>query len=140
MTIYSYNPDVNDTAALWYEGTEVNTAAVRTYAINSGASITLMPVVGQANIFSGGQIVSTIEAAVDYDSEPIIYVEGVNTTAFTNATYNINGEQSWGILGEIYDGFPSYVPKVSWMPPDSLFRVSRRTDFRFSRHSPSPSS
>lgn len=104
---------MNDTAALWYEGTEVNTAAVRTYAINSGASITLMPVVGQANIFSGGQIASTIAAAVDYAAEPLIYVGGIDTTAFANASYNINGEQSWGILEEIKAGFPEYIPKVS---------------------------
>lgn len=105
-------PDAKDAEAQFWETLEVNGAAARTYAVNSGA-ITVAPSVGNARILSGlGLEIAEISASVSYEDEPIIYAS-INTTSFSNATYNTNGEQSWGILNEMVDAFPSYIPKVS---------------------------
>ena len=105
-----YTPDAKDADAQYWESLEVNSAAIRTYAINSGA-VTLWAGVGYSAVYSAeGLEMAEIPAAVPYDEQPLLY-SSINTTSFSNSTYDINGEQSWEVLQEIQDGWPYYIPK-----------------------------
>ncbi|GAA5855209.1 hypothetical protein JCM8547_008986 [Rhodosporidiobolus lusitaniae] len=107
---FPYNPQINDTSALWFEDVEVNLAAARVFAINSGA-VTITPGVGGAAIFAGtGSKLVEAQANDSFEDEPIIYAS-VNATAFANVTYNSNGEQSWGIVKQIEAAIPDYIPR-----------------------------
>lgn len=111
VAAYPYNPDYNDSNALYWETLEVNGAATRLYAVNSGA-ITLMTSIGYSAVLSGeGLVTAEVKASVPYDEQPMLYAS-INTTAFSNVSYNVDGEQSWGILQQIEDSWPYYVPKV----------------------------
>ncbi len=106
-----YTPDAKDAAAQYWETLEVNSAAIRTYAVNSGA-VTLWAGVGYSTVYSAlGLEVAEVLAAVPYDEQPMLY-SSINTTAFSRASYNSDGEQSWGVLQQIVDGWPYYIPKV----------------------------
>ncbi|KAL3421938.1 hypothetical protein PVAG01_06094 [Phlyctema vagabunda] len=107
-----YTPDLKDPDAEYWETLEVNSAAIRTYAVNSGA-VTLWAGVGYSAVYSkNGLEQAEVLAAVPYDKQPMLY-SSINTTTFTSDyTYDINGEQSWGILKQIEDGWPYYIPKV----------------------------
>lgn len=107
---FSYAPDFGVDPAAW-ESAEVGTAAARTYAVNSGAYV-VMPSVGTAAIFSnGGGTLNIINAT---DSPEINYITTtINTTTFSNATYDSNGEQSWAALQQMIAEFPAYIPKVN---------------------------
>lgn len=111
VATYPYNPDYNDSNALYWETLEVNGAATRLYAVNSGA-IALMTSIGYSAVLSGeGLVTAEVKASVPYDEQPILYAS-INTTAFSNVSYNVDGEQSWGVLQQIEDSWPYYVPKV----------------------------
>lgn len=106
-----YTPDANNPDALFWETLEVNSAAVRTYAVNSGA-ITLWAGIGYSAVYSAEGLERVVAlAAVPFADEPLLY-DSINTTGFGNSTYYTNGEQSWGVLKEIVNGFPNYIPKV----------------------------
>ncbi|KAG9562598.1 aliphatic nitrilase-like protein, partial [Aureobasidium melanogenum] len=106
-----YTPDLDDPDAQYWETLEVNSAAVRTYAVNSGA-VTLWAGVGYSAVYSAhGLETAEAKAAVSFDEQPMLY-DSINTTGFGTATYDINGEQSWGVLQQIVDGWPYYIPKV----------------------------
>jgi hypothetical protein len=64
-------------------------------------------------VISGSGIdVKTLNATTPYDEQPMLY-HSINTTAsHGTAAYDVNGEQSWGILQEIQGGWPYYSPKV----------------------------
>lgn len=96
--------------AAW-ESAEVGAAAARAYAVNSGAYV-IMPAVGTASIFGNdGSTLSIINAT---DSPDVHYITAtLNTTTFSNATYDSDGEQSWAALQQIVAEFPSYIPKVN---------------------------
>ena len=107
---WPYMPNYNTSDALYWESAEVNMAAASMYATNSGAW-TLVPVVGRAAIFDPtGLEVAHINAEVSYNDEPMLY-HSINTTKFTRSPYNLNGEQSWGILQQIVNGWPAELPK-----------------------------
>lgn len=42
---------------------------------------------------------------------PIIYTS-INGSSWSNKSYDLDGEVSWGTLMQIEDGFPEYIPKV----------------------------
>ncbi|KAH6694841.1 aliphatic nitrilase-like protein [Leptodontidium sp. MPI-SDFR-AT-0119] len=106
-----YTPDAKDPDAEYWETLEVNAAAIRTYAVNSGA-VTLWAGVGYSAVYSGlGLEMAEVLAAVPYDEQPMLY-SSINTTSFNKASYNANGEQSWSVLKQIEDGWPYYIPKV----------------------------
>ncbi|GAA5879229.1 hypothetical protein JCM8547_003938 [Rhodosporidiobolus lusitaniae] len=109
---FPYNPQINDTTAQWWEDVEVNFAATRVFAVNSGA-VTLTAGVGGAVIFSGqGAKLAEGEANDSFDETPILYAS-VNATRFANVTSNANGEQSWDILQQIEAAIPAYIPQVN---------------------------
>ncbi|XEV01540.1 hypothetical protein FSHL1_006827 [Fusarium sambucinum] len=113
LASWPYMPDYNDPTALFWESTEVNMAAASTYAVNSGA-YTLVATVGRAAAFSpDGREMTSIAANIPGDMAPYLMVS-INTTGFDGRPmYNVNGEQSWGILKEIEQGWPEGVPKVN---------------------------
>lgn len=107
---WPYTPNYNNSDALYWESAEVNMAAASLYAANSGAW-TLVPSVGRAAVFSPlGFEVNHIDADASFNFEPMLY-HSINTTAFSKTPYNINGEQSWGVVEQIVNGWPAAVPK-----------------------------
>lgn len=68
-----YTPDANNADALYWESQEVNSAALRVYAVNSGA-LTVWTGVGYAAVYSGGEGLQQAEmlAAAPYDTDPIL--------------------------------------------------------------------
>lgn len=71
-----------------------------------------MPAVGTASIFGNdGSTLSIINAT---DSPDVNYITAtLNTTTFSNATYDSDGEQSWAALQQIVAEFPAYIPNVN---------------------------
>ncbi|KAI0151400.1 carbon-nitrogen hydrolase [Pestalotiopsis sp. NC0098] len=110
VAAFPYAPDFGVDPAAW-ESAEVGAAAARAYAVNSGAYV-IMPAVGTASIFGNdGSTLSIINAT---DSPEVNYITAtLNTTTFSNATYDSDGEQSWAALQQIVAEFPSYIPKVN---------------------------
>lgn len=110
LTVYaSYAADEGTDPQAW-ESAEVGMAAVRTYAVSSGAYV-IMPSVGSAAIFgSDGSTISIINATTTPELPYITTT--INTKAFSNATYDSNGEQSWAALQQMIEEFPAYIPRV----------------------------
>ncbi|KAK6200844.1 hypothetical protein LQW54_009427 [Pestalotiopsis sp. IQ-011] len=110
VAAFPYAPDFGVDPAAW-ESAEVGAAAARAYSVNSGAYV-IMPAVGTASIFGNdGSTLSIINAT---DSPDVNYITAtLNTTTFSNATYDSDGEQSWAALQQIVAEFPSYIPKVN---------------------------
>lgn len=110
---FPYMPDENDSEALWWESAEVNHAAARTYAVNSGA-ISIVPAVGRAVVYNGnGVLLAEMNASESMEENPILYVSGINATLFHDVNFNINSEASWGILEQIVDNYPDNIPRVT---------------------------
>lgn len=89
----------------------MNAGAVRTYAVNAGA-VTIWAGVGYSAVY-GADGIETAEmlASVPFTT-PMLYTS-INTISFNRTkTYNVNGEQSWGVLKQIEDAWPYYIPKV----------------------------
>ncbi|KAF9877238.1 hypothetical protein CkaCkLH20_05504 [Colletotrichum karsti] len=97
--------------SLWWENVLVEAANGRAYAGMSGA-YNFMAAIGAARAFDPlGSTIASIDAAVNMTETPLLYASA-NTTSFNlTETYRINGQTSWGILKEIYDGFPEYIPR-----------------------------
>lgn len=109
---WPYQTYENDPNALPFEDYSVNIAAARLYAVNSGAT-TLFTSIGHAHIISGSGIdIVSLNATVPYDETPML-IYSINTTASHGTPlYDIDGEQSWGVLKEIESGWPYQIPKV----------------------------
>ncbi|GAA5980903.1 hypothetical protein JCM11641_005479 [Rhodosporidiobolus odoratus] len=107
---FPYNPQINDTDALWFEDVGTNLAAARIFVINSGA-VTVSPGIGGSAIYAatGVKFVES-QANDDFQGEPIIFAS-VNATAFANVTYNSDSEQSWGIVEQVEAAIPAYIPR-----------------------------
>lgn len=112
IAAFPYQADFNDPDALFYEGVAVNTAAARVYTVNSGA-VTLFTSIGYAAVISGtGLDLSSTNATALYEEEPMLYCSINTTSSHGTDSYAVNGEQSWGVLQEIEEGWPYYIPKV----------------------------
>lgn len=107
-----YTPDLADPNAQYWESLEVNAAAIRVYAVNSGA-VTLWAGVGYSAVYSAlGLETAEVLAAVPFEEQPLLY-DSIDTTGFgKRGSYDVEGEQSWGVLKEIEEGWPYYIPKV----------------------------
>lgn len=113
IAAFPYQSDFNDPSALPFEDADNNIAAARVYAINAGA-VTLFTSIGYATIISSsGVTLAEIKASVPYEEEPMLYYS-LNTTEDRgqNSGYDVDGEQSWGVLMEIERGWPASIPKV----------------------------
>lgn len=111
-------PDFGN-ASLTYESAEVITSLGRVYAI-LGNTVVLQAAIGTATIFPAGSsaVWSQTVANVSFADHPLVY-QSFNASAFSNMTYNAEGEVSWGTLQAINHGFPQYIPEetgeyVAW--------------------------
>lgn len=105
----SLGPDEGSDPLGW-ESTEVIRAAARSYAVNSGAPF-IMPAVGASAIFEGGGL--TLNSSDATGNPDMHYITAtINTTSFSNATYNADGEQGWAALVQMLTEFPAYIPKT----------------------------
>lgn len=108
---FPYMPDYGAAGTESWEAAEVNMAAASVYATNSGA-YTLIPVVGRAAAFyPSGLEMAHISATASYTEHPYLLVS-VNITGFATIQPSVEGEQSWGVLEQIRNGWPEDVPKV----------------------------
>lgn len=108
---WPYQADFNSDT-LPFESASVNTAAARLYAVNSGAT-TIFASIGYVAVISGSGIdVASLNTATPYDEMPMLY-HSINTThAHGIAGYNVDGEQSWGVLKQVEDAWPYQIPKI----------------------------
>lgn len=105
-------PNEGDASAAYWESAEVNVAAARLYAVNAGAPLVYATVGNARFLDSQGLDLTVVNANVSMTETPLVY-QSFNTTGLAETVpYTTNGEQSWGILEQIYDGFPSYIPRV----------------------------
>ncbi|KAJ5345833.1 hypothetical protein N7452_003837 [Penicillium brevicompactum] len=113
IAAWPYMPEEGDKSAEYWEAIEVNGAAARTYAVNA-ASPLVMAAVGNAKFFSSqGLDLTQSNASASTEDVPLIY-SSFNTTGLSKtAPYDPNAEQSWGILEQIHQSFPSYIPKIA---------------------------
>lgn len=96
---------------LSWESTEVGAAPVRAYATNSDA-VTIFPAVGTAAIFAAGGATLNLTNATANPTWKYVTTT-IDTTTFSNATYDSDGEQSWAALTYMLETFPAYIPKVN---------------------------
>ncbi|KAA8566045.1 hypothetical protein MFRU_022g00080 [Monilinia fructicola] len=120
-----YTPDAKDPSAEGWESEEVNVGASRLYAVNANAPLIFSSVGNVRFIGADGLDLAVTSAATDFDEVPLIY-QSFNTTGLKDApTYDADGQQSWGVLNEIYTNFPSYIPKVEGnLVPRQRFPIS----------------
>ncbi|KAH7121815.1 aliphatic nitrilase-like protein [Dactylonectria estremocensis] len=120
IALWPYIPDPKDTSAQYWETAEVNMAAASMYAVNSGA-YTLAAAVGRAAAFGpDGLEITSIPAYIPGELNPFLMLS-INTTGFSSLpAYNVNGEQSWGILKEIEASWPAGVPKKNGTFRDTI--------------------
>lgn len=95
-----------------FEAAEVNVAAARTYAVNTGAPLAFASVGNVRFIGSDGLDGKVVNASVSFEDVPLVYASFNTTGLAETAPYDADAEQSWGILGQINAGFPSYIPNV----------------------------
>ncbi|KAH6869692.1 aliphatic nitrilase-like protein [Thelonectria olida] len=121
IAAWPYTPDYNDPAALAFEAAEVNMAAASVYATSSGA-YTLVTTVGRAAAFGpDGREIASIPAYLPAEAAPFLMIT-INTTGFADRpAYDVDGQQSWGVLEEIREGWPKGVPKVDGTFTDGVF-------------------
>ncbi|KAJ5900154.1 hypothetical protein N7495_004898 [Penicillium taxi] len=109
---WPYMPDEKDGSAAYWESVEVNEAAARMYAVNSGAPLVMASVGNSRFLSNEGLDLNLVKASVSFEDVPLVY-SSFNTTGLASTSpYDADSEQSWGILGQIQEGFPSYIPKV----------------------------
>ncbi|KAF6816922.1 hypothetical protein CSOJ01_02619 [Colletotrichum sojae] len=110
---YSENPGA-DTQE--WEDVQVAYSAVRVISILTDA-VTVTPSIGHGFInhittfLARSDSNQTASPEDDQGYAPLIY-GSVNGSSWSNASYNLDGEVSWGTLMQIEDGFPEYIPKV----------------------------
>ncbi|KGO38650.1 Carbon-nitrogen hydrolase [Penicillium expansum] len=109
---WPFTPDEGASNALPFETAEVNVAAGRTYAVNTGAPLVFASVGNVRFIDSSGLDIKVVNASVSFEDVPLVYTSFNTTGLAETAPYDADAEQSWGILGQINAGFPSYIPNV----------------------------
>ncbi|THY98519.1 aliphatic nitrilase-like protein [Aureobasidium pullulans] len=109
---YPYLADPDDESALWWEDVTFDQAPTRAYAVYSGA-YTFFHAIGAAKAFDPlGNTIAEMTASADMQQYPMLY-SSINTTSFnTTRTFNSDGQQSWGVLQQILQAFPAYIPRV----------------------------
>ncbi|CAI7653336.1 hypothetical protein PCG10_001847 [Penicillium crustosum] len=109
---WPFTPNEGDSDALAFEAAEVNVAAARTYAVNTGAPLAFASVGNVRFIGSDGLDGKVVNASVSFEDVPLVFASFNTTGLAETAPYDADAEQSWGILGQINAGFPSYIPNV----------------------------
>ncbi|KAJ5088462.1 aliphatic nitrilase [Penicillium angulare] len=109
---FPYMGNPGDSRYLWWEGAEANTGAVGVYSNLAGA-YSFVAAVGYSFVSSPlAQVVASISADASFEKHPMLY-HTLDTTSFnTSETYDPDSQASWGVLQQIYNGFPGYIPKI----------------------------
>lgn len=110
---YNQNPgaDVEN-----WEDISVAYSAIRILSILT-KSVTVTPSIGYGfinqftTLLAESNSNNTASPEDDQGYAPIICAS-VNGSAWSNQTYDLDGEVSWGTLMQIEEGFPGYIPKV----------------------------
>lgn len=112
MAPFPYLADAGDESSLWWENEWINTGTVGVYSV-LGGTYSLTPAVGVAFITDPlGYRVAHMSANVSFEESPLLF-HSFNTSTFNDtATYDVDGQMSWGVLEQIRNSFPAYVPKV----------------------------
>ncbi|KAH6687768.1 carbon-nitrogen hydrolase [Plectosphaerella plurivora] len=111
---WPYNENPGSDVENW-EDTQVAYSALNLMSIMTNA-VTVTPSIGHGfiNQFTTHLATSdsnqTASPTDDQGFAPIIYTS-VNGSSWSNQSYNLDGEVSWGTLKQIEDGFPEYIPK-----------------------------
>ncbi|KAE8323069.1 hypothetical protein BDV39DRAFT_209162 [Aspergillus sergii] len=93
------------------EDGEESLAAARWYSANIGGTV-LIPAVGSAAIYINGGKMANITNTMANPSWRYVTTT-IDTTQFSNTTFDISGEYSWAALKQIIENHPSYIPKVA---------------------------
>ncbi|PYI11620.1 aliphatic nitrilase [Aspergillus sclerotiicarbonarius CBS 121057] len=109
---FPYMGDPGDENYLWWEGAEANRGAVGLYSNLAGA-YSFVAAVGYSFVSSPlAQVVTHTSAKASFDDHPMLY-HSLDTTTFNKSeTYNADSQVSWGVLQQIYGGFPAYIPDI----------------------------
>lgn len=108
---FPYLVDDNVEGTNWWEVTTVNQAAEIHYAILSGAYVFHSGIGAVWVIDSTGVVVANVSSQVDLNEVPMLYYSVYTTSFNTSKTYDIDGQVSWGVVEQIKNGFPSYIPR-----------------------------
>ncbi|KAJ5650706.1 uncharacterized protein N7484_004429 [Penicillium longicatenatum] len=104
---YAYDFGIDPLA---WESAEVGVSAARWYSTNMGGTV-IMPAVGTAVIFVDGGATANISNSTANPSWRYVSAT-IDTTSFSNATFDLDGEHSWGALKQIIETYPSYILQV----------------------------
>ncbi|KAF7547351.1 hypothetical protein G7Z17_g7787 [Cylindrodendrum hubeiense] len=115
--------------AAWWEGAFANIGTLGHYSNLAGAT-SFVTAVGVAFVVSPlAQLEAYISDTVDFTKTPILY-HSIETSGFnTSKTYDADSQTSWGVLQQILNGFPSYIPRdegefVDWHSIDINLELS----------------
>ncbi|TQN71716.1 Arylacetonitrilase, partial [Colletotrichum shisoi] len=110
---YNQNPGAADVEN--WEDVDVAYSALRLLSILTNA-VTVTPSIGYGfinqftTLLAHSNSNATAHPNDDQDYAPLIY-SSVNGSSWSNQSYDLDGEVSWGTLKQIEDGFPEYIPK-----------------------------
>lgn len=109
---FPYLADQGDQDSLWWENIVQEEANGRAYAWQSGA-YNFMAAIGAARAFDPlGNTIASIDAVANMSEFPLLYASA-NTSSFNiSQTYDLNGQNSWDIVKEMYESYPDYIPHV----------------------------
>ncbi|KAK6811812.1 hypothetical protein RU639_012463 [Aspergillus parasiticus] len=110
IAAFPFAADLGVDPLAWEDGEE-SLAAARWYSANMGGTV-LMPAVGSAAIYVNGGKTANITNATANPSWRYVTTT-IDTTQFSNTTFDIDGEYSWAALKQIIENYPSYIPKVA---------------------------
>ncbi|TKW52465.1 Arylacetonitrilase [Colletotrichum tanaceti] len=111
--IYNQNPGTADVEN--WEDVDVAYSALRLMSILTNA-VTVTPSIGYGfinqftTLLAHSNSNTTAHPNDDQDYAPLIY-SSVNGSSWSDQSYDLDGEVSWGTLKQIEDGFPEYIPK-----------------------------
>jgi hypothetical protein len=82
------------------------------YAVNANAPLVFASVGNARYLDAEGLDLTVVNAVTPTEELPLLY-QSFNTTGLAQTVpYTTDGEQSWGILQQMVNGFPSYIPTV----------------------------
>ncbi|KAK6221700.1 hypothetical protein QIS74_04572 [Colletotrichum tabaci] len=110
---YNQNPGAADVEN--WEDVDVAYSALRLMSILTNA-VTVTPSIGYGfinqftTLLAHSNSNTTAHPNDDQGYAPLIY-SSVNGSSWSNQSYDLDGEVSWGTLKQIEEGFPEYIPK-----------------------------
>ncbi|KAI9039608.1 uncharacterized protein KD926_009333 [Aspergillus affinis] len=109
IAAFPYASDLGVDPLAW-EDSNIDVSAARWYSTNMGGTV-VMPAVGSAAIFVDGGRTANITNATANPSWRYVTAT-IDTTQFSSAAFDRDGEHSWAVLKQIIENYPSYIPKA----------------------------